>query len=72
MQALELLLNRSSQPRLQAPAPQGQALENRVHSCLEEALLELEKHKDTFDPTEHINFIVGNLITGLCFGEQYV
>jgi hypothetical protein len=28
MQALDLLLTRSSQPRLQAPAPEGQALEN--------------------------------------------
>lgn len=28
MLALDLLLNRSSQPRLQAPAPQGEALEN--------------------------------------------
>jgi nitroreductase len=34
MQALELLLNRSSQPRLQAPAPQGQALENIKQAAL--------------------------------------
>lgn len=42
MQALDLLLNRSSQPRLQSPAPEGEALENikqaalRVpdHACL--------------------------------------
>jgi nitroreductase len=34
MQALELLLNRSSQPRLQAPAPDGEALENILQSAL--------------------------------------
>jgi nitroreductase len=34
MQALDLLLNRSSQPRLQAPAPQGQALENIMQAAL--------------------------------------
>lgn len=34
MQALDLLLNRRSQPRLQAPAPQGQALENIKQAAL--------------------------------------
>lgn len=34
MQALDLLLNRSSQPRLQAPAPQGEALENIKQAAL--------------------------------------
>ncbi|WP_299081334.1 NAD(P)H nitroreductase [uncultured Paraglaciecola sp.] len=34
MQALDLLLNRSSQPRLQAPVPQGQALENIKQAAL--------------------------------------
>ena len=34
MQALDLLLNRCSQPRLQAPAPQGQALENIKQAAL--------------------------------------
>ncbi|WP_395342681.1 NAD(P)H nitroreductase [Ningiella sp. W23] len=42
MQALDLLLNRSSQPRLQAPAPESSALENILkcavqapdHRCL--------------------------------------
>ncbi|WP_371195232.1 NAD(P)H nitroreductase [Glaciecola sp. SC05] len=34
MQALDLLLNRSSQPRLQAPAPEGEALDNILHSAL--------------------------------------
>ncbi len=34
MQALDLLLNRSSQPRLQAPAPEGQALENIKQAAL--------------------------------------
>ncbi|AGH45400.1 NAD(P)H nitroreductase [Paraglaciecola psychrophila] len=34
MQALDLLLTRSSQPRLQEPAPEGQALENIKQAAL--------------------------------------
>lgn len=34
MQALELLLGRSSQPRLQAPAPSGDILENIMQAAL--------------------------------------
>lgn len=34
MQALELLLNRTSQPRLQEPAPSGQALKNIMQAAL--------------------------------------
>lgn len=34
MQALELLLGRTSQPRLQAPAPQGESLENIMQAAL--------------------------------------
>ncbi|MCF2946498.1 NAD(P)H nitroreductase [Paraglaciecola aquimarina] len=34
MQALDLLLNRSSQPRLQSPAPKGQVLENIMQAAL--------------------------------------
>ena len=34
MQALELLLGRSSQPRLQAPAPDGECLENIMQAAL--------------------------------------
>jgi len=34
MQALDLLLNRGSQPRLQAPAPDGEALENIKQAAL--------------------------------------
>ncbi|MFB1036605.1 MAG: NAD(P)H nitroreductase, partial [Sinobacterium sp.] len=34
MLALDLLLNRCSQPRLQAPAPEGQALENIKQAAL--------------------------------------
>ena len=34
MQALDLLLNRCSQPRLQAPAPEGQVLENIKQAAL--------------------------------------
>jgi nitroreductase len=34
MQALDLLLNRRSQPRLQAPAPNGEALHNIIQAAL--------------------------------------
>jgi len=34
MQALDLLLNRSSQPKLQSPAPQGQELETIMQAAL--------------------------------------
>lgn len=34
MQAIDLLLNRSSQPRLQAPAPTGEALDTILQSAL--------------------------------------
>jgi nitroreductase len=34
MQALDLLLTRSSQPRLQAPAPEGEALDNILQSAM--------------------------------------
>ena len=34
MQALDLLLNRSSQPRLEAPAPSEAALDNIMHAAL--------------------------------------
>lgn len=34
MQALDLLLNRSSQPRLQAPAPEGEVLQNILQCAL--------------------------------------
>lgn len=34
MNALDLLLNRSSQPRLQAPAPEGEVLENIMQAAL--------------------------------------
>lgn len=34
MQALELLLNRRSQPRLEAPAPGGKALDNIIQAAL--------------------------------------
>ena len=34
MEALDLLLNRRSQPRLKAPAPEGDALENIFQAAL--------------------------------------
>lgn len=49
---------------------QGPALEHRIHAALEAAFEEIDKHVGgrPFDNTEYINFIVGNILTGLCFG----
>lgn len=49
---------------------QGLALEHRIHAALEAAFEEIDKHVDgrPFDNTEYISFIVGNILTGLCFG----
>ncbi|WAR13122.1 CP2U1-like protein, partial [Mya arenaria] len=56
-------------PETLLKGPQGPALEHRVHAALETALAEMDGHADSpFDPVEHINFIVGNILTGLCFG----
>ena len=51
---------------------QGPALENRLKSALESAFEEMDKHLDgqPFDCAEHVNYIVGNLLTGLCFGGK--
>lgn len=51
---------------------QGPALEQRVHAALDTAFEELDKKLDgtPFNNAEYINFIVGNILTGLCFGGK--
>ena len=48
----------------------GEALENRVHGAVSTAIVELKKESAPFDPKCYVNFIVGNILTGLCFGGQ--
>ena len=48
----------------------GDALEKRIHQAAEAGLKEMEKEKGPFDPKEYINFIIGNILMGLCYGGQ--
>jgi hypothetical protein len=50
----------------------GDALQLRVHDAMETAFVEMDKVKEEFDPSEYLNYIVGNILTGLCFGGKYV
>ncbi|XP_045200320.2 steroid 17-alpha-hydroxylase/17,20 lyase-like [Mercenaria mercenaria] len=50
---------------------QGDALQNRVHDAVETAFFEIDQLSGEFDPSEYITFIVGNILTGLCFGGKY-
>ncbi|XP_060557494.1 steroid 17-alpha-hydroxylase/17,20 lyase-like isoform X2 [Ruditapes philippinarum] len=50
---------------------QGEALQLRIHDAMETAFVEVDKVKGAFDPAEYINYIVGNILTGLCFGGKY-
>ena len=50
----------------------GEALEERVHDAVSVAIEELQKQKGPLDPKDHINFIVGNILTGLCFAGKLV
>ncbi|XP_060575779.1 steroid 17-alpha-hydroxylase/17,20 lyase-like [Ruditapes philippinarum] len=49
----------------------GDALQLRVHDAMETAFVEMDKVKEEFDPSEYLNYIVGNILTGLCFGGKY-
>lgn len=49
----------------------GEALEERVHDAVFTAIEELKKETGPFDPEDYVNFIVGNILTGLCFGGKY-
>ncbi|XP_060558642.1 steroid 17-alpha-hydroxylase/17,20 lyase-like [Ruditapes philippinarum] len=50
---------------------QGNALQDRVHEAVSTAIIELDKVRGEFDPEPYINFLVGNILTGLCFGGKY-
>lgn len=48
----------------------GDALEIRVHDAVETAFAEMDKISGPFDPAAYINFMIGNIVTGLCFGGK--
>lgn len=50
---------------------QGEALEERVHNAVKVMMEEMKKEQAPFDPAMYITFIVGNILTGLCFGGKY-
>lgn len=49
----------------------GEALEERTHDAVSVAIEGLRKQKGPFDPKHHVNFIAGNILTGLCFAGKY-
>ena len=51
---------------------QGHALEERIHTALKTTFPVLEQHTEPFAPNEAIDFLVSNILTGLCFNGKYV
>jgi hypothetical protein len=51
---------------------QGGALEHRIFDAMKTVFVEIDKVTDQFDPEQYINFILCNILTGLCFGGKYV
>ena len=49
---------------------QGQALEDRIHDALATVHDEMKKEAKPFDPGHYMDFIVGNILIGLCFGGK--
>ena len=49
---------------------QGEALEERVHNAVSVMFEEMVKEKKPFDPRMYVNFIVGNILGGLCFAGK--
>ena len=50
---------------------QGDALEERVHTAVKVIFDEMKQETKPFDPVNYINFIMGNILTGMCFGGSY-
>ena len=49
---------------------QGEALEGRVHDAVSVIFEEMKKETKPFDPELYIDFIVCNILSGLCFGGK--
>lgn len=50
---------------------QSNVLERRIHDALETAFVETDNASEEFDPSNYISNIIGNILTGLCFGGKY-
>lgn len=50
---------------------QGDALEERLHTTINTIFDLMKQEKQPFDPEKYINFIMGNILTGICFGGSY-
>lgn len=50
---------------------QGTALETMIHDVVKTVFEEVDAIAGEFDPHDYINFIVGNMLTSLCFGGKY-
>ncbi|XP_053404200.1 steroid 17-alpha-hydroxylase/17,20 lyase-like isoform X2 [Mercenaria mercenaria] len=50
---------------------QSDALQTLVHDAVKTAFSEIDQLSGEFDPSEYVNFIVGYILTGLCFGGTY-
>ena len=48
---------------------QGDMLDERIHSAIKTIFQEMKKETAPFDPVKYINFLMGNILLGLCFGE---
>ena len=46
----------------------GEALEERVHKALSRTFEEMKKEEEPFDPESYFNFLLANILFGLCFG----
>ncbi|KAH3693893.1 steroid 17-alpha-hydroxylase/17,20 lyase-like isoform X2 [Dreissena polymorpha] len=51
---------------------QGPALEQRIHNAMVTVFAEMDKIVGKpFEPAEYINFAIGNILMGLCFGGSF-
>ena len=48
-----------------------EALEEKVHKAVRVSFEEMKKQQNPFDPTKYIDFMMGNILFGLCFGGTY-
>ena len=48
---------------------QGDMLDERIHSAATTIFQEMKKETTAFDPVKYINFLMGNILLGLCYGE---
>ena len=49
---------------------QGDMLDERIHNAVRTIFEEIKKEAAPFDPVKYINFLVGNILLGLCYGES--